>query len=322
MVKLSKYIIALLVLLTSGCGHFAATRGFPVPSVDVETRLAQMEVYRGETLIEQYNDAVNANNPIERRRIRNDLINGRIALIDIHFNEFLQSLHEEGVGLNVFSDAIAIGLGAAGALASGGTSQILSGATAAVIGTKESVDKNAFFDQTMPALMTKMIAQRKSVLVGIRDGLLNKTDADYPLAQGLADLEGYYYAGTIPGAITGVVQSAGDEATKADAQLRLVFNRPKEFVSKFVQDRAKAIAATLEDPAQVPDSTVLALANGPPASGDKFTAILDKFRAGEPSFTNAAVARFALKVAVMKMDRSEDNLSAWEQRLRLTQPKS
>jgi len=203
MVKLSsKYIIALLVLLTSGCGHFAATRGFPVPSVDVETRLAQMDVYRGDTLIKQYNDPVNANNPRERQRIRNDLINGRIALIDIHFNEFLQSLHEEGIGLNVFADAIAIGLGAAGALASGGTSQILSGATAAVIGTKESVDKNAFFDQTMSALMTKMIAQRKSVLVGIRNGLLNSTDEQYPLAQGLADLEGYYYAGTIPGAIT------------------------------------------------------------------------------------------------------------------------
>lgn len=215
MVKLSKYIIALLVLLTSGCGHFAATRGFPVPSIDVETRLAQMDVYRGDTLITQYNDPVNAN---KRQRIRNDLINGRIALIDIHFNEFLQNLHEEGVGLNVFADAIAIGLGAAGALASGGTSQILSGATAAVIGTKESVDKNAFFDQTMPALITKMIAQRKTVLVGLRKGLL-KSDAEYPLPQGLAEIESYYYAGTIPGAITGVVQSAGDEAASADKEL-------------------------------------------------------------------------------------------------------
>lgn len=101
----------------------------------------------------------------------------------------------------------------------GGSSQILSGATAAVIGARESVDKNAFFDQTMPALMTKMIAQRRSVLVGIRDGLLNKTDAQYPLAQGLADLEEYYHAGTIPGAITGVVQSAGAEAAEADKQL-------------------------------------------------------------------------------------------------------
>lgn len=208
-----------LVLLTSGCGHFAATRGFPNPSVDVQTRLAQMEVYRGDTLIKQYNDPVNANNPIERQRIRNDLINGRIALIDIHFNDFLQNLHEEGIGLNVFADAIVIGLGAAGALVSGGASQVLSGATAAVVGAKESVDKNAFFDQTMPALMTKMIAQRKTVLVGIRDGLLNKTDAQYPLAQGLAELEGYYYAGTIPGAITGVVQSAGAEAASADKKL-------------------------------------------------------------------------------------------------------
>jgi len=316
MVKLSKYIIALLVLLTSGCGHFAATRGFPVPSLDVETRLAQMDIYRGDTLIKQYNDPVNANNLTERQRIRNDLINGRIALIDIHFNDFLQSLHEEGVGLNVFSDAIAIGLGAAGALASGGTSQILSGATAAVIGTKESVDKNAFFDQTMPALMTKMIAQRKTVLVGLRKGLL-KNDADYPLAQGLADLEGYYYAGTIPGAITGVVQSAGDEATKADVQLRLVFNRSKEDVSGPVLDRVDAIVTALK---KLPDDKVLDLANNPPDSGAEFTAMLDAIKEGQPSFTDSKDARFALTQAVHEMKGSEDNLSAWEKRLGLPKP--
>lgn len=238
MTKLSACIFVPLVLLTSGCGHFAATRGFPNPSVDVQTRLAQMDVYLGDTLIKQYNDPANANNPIERRRIRNDLINGRIAVIDVHFNDFLQSLHEEGVGLNVFADAIAIGLGAAGALVSSGTSQILSGATAAVVGAKESVDKNAFFDQTMPALMAKMIAQRKSVLVRIREGLLNRTDAQYPLAQGLAELEEYYYAGTIPGAITGVVQSAGAEAARADKGLletvRFQLDDPAEAIKRVI----------------------------------------------------------------------------------------
>lgn len=267
MVKLSKYIIALLVLLTSGCGHFAATRGFPVPSLDVETRLEQMDIYRRDTLIKQYN---NANNAAERQRIRNDLINGRITLIDIHFNEFLQHLHEEGIGLNVFADAIAIGLGAAGALASGGTSQILSAATAAVIGTKESVDKNAFFDQTMPALMTKMIAQRKSVLVHIRDGLFNKTDAQYPLAQGLAELEEYYYAGTIPGAITGVVQSAGEEAAEAEKDLLRVISLKVASDStvalekmlydaqdNLLKDKAKDLKARCWPKAEVPQTTVL-----------------------------------------------------------------
>ena len=190
-------------------------------------------------------------------------------MIDIHFNDFLQSLHEEGIGLNVFADAIAIGLGAAGALASGGTSQILSGATAAVIGTKESVDKNAFFDQTMPALMTKMIAQRKTVLVDLRTGLL-KTDAEYPLPQGLAALEGYYYAGTIPGAITGVVQSAGDEATKADKDLLRVISLTEKDLSQstlslddivfdakgnFLSDKAKDLMTRCWPEAGVPETT-------------------------------------------------------------------
>lgn len=76
----------------------------------------------------------------------------------------------------------------------------------------------------MPALMVQMVAQRKRVLVRVRDGLLNKSDAQYPLAQGLADLEEYFYAGTIPGAITGVVQNAGAEAQASNRLMEtLVF---------------------------------------------------------------------------------------------------
>lgn len=313
MTRLSACISVPLVLLTSGCGHFAVTRGFPNPSVDVETRLAQMDIYRGDTLIKQYNDPVNAG---QRVRIRNDLINGRIALIDIHFNEFLQGLHKEDVGFNVATDAITIGLGTAGALVSGGASQVLSGTSAAVIGAKESVDKNAFFDQTMPALMAKMIAQRKSVLVGIRNGLLNKTE-QYPLAQGLADLEEYYYAGTIPGAITGVVQTAGAEAAEAEAQIKLVFNRSKEDVSGPVLDRVDAILTALK---KLPDDKVLDLANNPPDSGAEFTEALDALKEGQPSFTDSKDARFVLTQAIHEMKGSEDNLSAWEKRLGLTQP--
>ncbi|MGH8532801.1 MAG: hypothetical protein ACREV1_08800 [Gammaproteobacteria bacterium] len=268
MTRLSAGISVPLVLVASGCGHFAATRGFPSQSVDVETRLAQMDIYRGDTLIQEYNDPVNANNPTERRRIRNDLINGRIALIDIHFNEFLQGLHEEDVGLNIATDAITIGLGTAGALVTGGASQVLSGSSAAVIGAKESVDKNAFFDQTMPALMAKMRAQRKSVLVGIRDGLLNSTDAQYPLAQGLADLEEYYYAGTIPGAITGVVQSAGAEGAQADKDLLRVISLkdPSESTvsledivfdpqGNLLRDKAKDLMKRCWPDAAVPETT-------------------------------------------------------------------
>ena len=91
--------------------------------------------------------------PTERRRLRNELINGRHALIDIQFNTFLQDLHQVGVGNSIGTDAITIGLGAAGAVASGGTSQILSATSAGVVGLKQSVDKNAFFDQAMPDLM-------------------------------------------------------------------------------------------------------------------------------------------------------------------------
>jgi hypothetical protein len=73
--------------------------------------------------------------------------------------------------------------------------------------------------------MAQMMAQRKAVLVRIRDGLMNKSDEQYPLAQGLADLEEYYYAGTIPGAITGVVKTAGAESQRNDRLLETLVYR-------------------------------------------------------------------------------------------------
>jgi len=118
------------------------------------------------------------------------------------------------------------------------------------------------------------------------------------------------------------VQSAGDEAAEADAQLRLVFNRPVDFVSKPVLDRVDAIVMALKDSTRVSDNQVLALANNPPDSGAEFTKMLELYRDGKPSFSNAdaAVARFGLTQAVHVMEGSDAVLSAWEQRLELTPP--
>lgn len=78
----------------------------------------------------------------------------------------------------------------------------------------------------MPVLLTKMTALRKEVLVKIYMGLGQST-TDYPLMKALNEVDDYYNAGTIPGAIIGITATAGATIAKADEAIsRARINEP------------------------------------------------------------------------------------------------
>jgi hypothetical protein len=189
-------------------------------------------VYFNDKFREKYDAAATDDVKIEAR---NEIINGRLAAFDIQFNRFQRQLHQEGAGVNLSTDAILLGLGAAGAVVSGGTSQLLSAAAGGVTGLRGAIDRDLFFERTMPVLFQEMNAQRKSIRVQILDGL-SKGIADYPLGRGLADIEAYYFAGTIPGALIGIAESAGAKGAKAEAKLLGVVT--SEAVTEAVLDGA------------------------------------------------------------------------------------
>jgi len=212
----------------------ASYTGFPDRVIEPDTELVDLKDYFLKDEVVKYNKQTTDEG---RRRIRNEIINGRLAAIDIQFSLFQKNLHEEGLTLNVVSDALVLGLGAAGALASGGTSQILSATSAAVTGLHGSINKNAFYEQTMPALFAQMIAQRKKALVKIRTGLASSS-SDYPLQQGFVDLEDYQYAGSIPGSLATIVEDAGVTSAKAteslDRVLRFQMDKGAQNIEEFL----------------------------------------------------------------------------------------
>jgi len=212
-IRIRYAFLTTISLILASC---ASSQGFPERVISPEEELQGLKKYFHAEKVDEYNNPSRTDE--ERKRIRNEIINARLAAIDIQFSLFQQELHREGVGLNIGTDAIVLGLGAAGALVSGGTSQVLSATSAAVTGLKGSVDKKVFFEQTMPALFAQMIAKRKSVLVNIRTGLLQSVSL-YPLQQGIADVEEYRYSGTIPGAISSVIENAGAQSAEAGEQL-------------------------------------------------------------------------------------------------------
>jgi hypothetical protein len=158
----------------------------------------------------------------QRREYRNALIAVRIAAIDISYRLFEEQLFREGTVRNIATDWTLLGLAGAGAtVASSGTQEILAGISGGLVGARAAFDKNALFDRALPSLVAKMEASRRSV----EERLLNGMELDasaYGIIPALTDLEAYYNAGTLPGAILNVAGDAG--VLKAQIQQRRTFS--------------------------------------------------------------------------------------------------
>ncbi len=206
-------LVAGAFLFASGC---VMIRGYPDRSGDIGADLKSLEQYFAPATIQAAN---NQTVEADRRRLRDDIVNGQLRAMDLHFALFEQEMAREGVLINVGTDWAVLGLSGAGTIVpTAGTKAILAAISGGLTGAKGSVDKNVFYEKTMPVLLGKMEALRKEQLVAIRTGL-NLPTSSYPLNQALIDVENYYKAGTIPGAILGIAESSG--ATAADAEKNL-----------------------------------------------------------------------------------------------------
>ena len=208
--------VIIVTLLSTGC---AAVKGYPDLSTNVVAEITSLEQYLKPDVIKKYESPTDTDrNNLSKRTWRNEVVNARLHVANLYFNKFQQEIFEQGVGFGIATDWTVLALNAAGTLAGGGTPNVLSAGSAAIVGGKAAFDKNAYFDKTMPALLATMSAKRKDILVRIRVGLTKEIE-EYPLTLALSDLEDYYHAGTIPGATVDIAENAGAIAKKAEAKL-------------------------------------------------------------------------------------------------------
>ena len=155
--------------------------------------------------------------PQKQKEIRNGFIETRAALVDQGYAGFRQTLYTQRVGMNVGVDLATLGLNAVGAVTGSVPAKTgLHALSGGLIGSKASIDKNVFFDRTMPALLAQMEAQRSTVRLRLLGGMMVGPDR-YPLMQARADLEEYYVAGTLVGAIGSITtQAMVEQKVRAD----------------------------------------------------------------------------------------------------------
>lgn len=210
-----------LLLATLAASRCSTAAGYPDRSVHSAAELQSLDKFFLPDVVTTYQDK--ATDPDEQRAYRDEIINSRLRAIDLRFTEFEKALTKDMAAINVGTDWAVIGLGAAGALVGSTTTKsILAAISGGLTGAKGAIDKNLFYSKTLPALFAQMDAMRKSVLLRIRKAMRDGT-ADYPLEQALIDVDDYYNAGTIPGAIVGVTATAGAESRTETRRLEHLY---------------------------------------------------------------------------------------------------
>jgi len=203
------------------CGLLVACapiRGYPNDPENTDATLDRLQPYFDGTKEAEY--FALATTADTRALKRNEIVFARLRGYDIAFADFERRLYGDANAVTLGSDLV--GLVLAGLTATTGnaaTKSALGAASAGVIGAKSAIDKDLYYQKTIPALLAQMEADRLTAKLPIVAGL-KLSDADYPLMQAYIDLDAYKNAGSIPAAINAVNKDAGNAKDIAQDALR------------------------------------------------------------------------------------------------------
>ena len=198
------------LLLVAWCGVLAACApllGYPRDPEDTDATLTRLTPYFDGTAEADYLTTTDA--PLRAAK-RNQIVLARMRAYDIEFSSFERHLYGEGNEVTLGSDLVGLILGGLTATTgNAATKAALGAASAAVIGAKAAIDKDLYYQKTIPALLAQMEADRLKAALPITAGI-RLSDAEYPLMQAYIDLNAYKNAGSIPAAINQINKDAGN----------------------------------------------------------------------------------------------------------------
>ena len=185
-------------LVMTGVPTSAYPNGLPIPQA-----------------IENYYGNPGQRNNLSQQDYRNYVIGVYLMAADQRFNDFRRHLSTQSRGSNFGLDLGILGSAGGASIATGQrTANILSAIAAGVTGTRAALNRDVFFDRTLPALFAAMDSTRTEIRTTI---MLNmrRSAADYPLPVALADLANYENAGSLDGAVQRVTAEAVRRADEA-----------------------------------------------------------------------------------------------------------
>lgn len=211
---MTKNILAVLLGLTIFSGCAVVMRGGPDRVAPIDGQAAE--------LLAKYSKpgAIPIDESGITEKDRNQILEDLMRLVDANYFKFETELSQGRAIFDTTTDLAILGLGAAGSLVThSGTQAILSAISGGIGGSRTSINKNIFHEKSTQALIAKMQASRKTIEELIRKGMTLSL-MEYSLSRGINNIEAYYNAGTIIGAIENITADAGAEKAKADVEVK------------------------------------------------------------------------------------------------------
>jgi hypothetical protein len=192
--------VAFVAFMLGGCSLVTVTETRTLPALSAYEQL----------LIDKYADGVIPPAAFHDVDQRNRVMHELVTLSNRAYSDYEMGIYRSNAIVSTVTDVVIMAAGAGGALATGGVSQALAAVTAVVAGTRATVDKNFFAEQSRIALIAKMTALRAAVLEEIQMSLDLPMNV-YPMTAGLIDIQRYVNAGTVLAALQAVVEDSGAE---------------------------------------------------------------------------------------------------------------
>jgi hypothetical protein len=156
-----------------------------------------------------------------RRRLRDEIVYGRMDIIEFDFDNLERALNGTGNGISLGGDLAVLVANGIGATTGGKqTKAVLNAISGGIVGAQGTINKDLYYQRTLPALLSQMEANRDKVIATIFTGL-GKSDAEYPLGAAQLDLRRLVRAGSIPASVGEITQKATDDRHASEQVVEL-----------------------------------------------------------------------------------------------------
>ncbi len=158
----------------------------------------------------------------EKKSVRNSLIHGMIVMIDYDYSQYEVNLSNTVRATNLTMEVTSLSLTAAATFVGGEQAKATLAALATLVtGTRLAVDKNLFYESTLPILIGRMQAVRTEQKLEITKKLNSSID-EYDLRDSFSDLIRLYNSGTITSALADISKESGTKKEGAEKATNLL----------------------------------------------------------------------------------------------------
>lgn len=212
-VQMRRWVVVIAMSLPlAACASFS---GMPEPVVPTNVATAIPANYLpAEAIRRFYSNTDGLRDGMSQKQWRNAVVLVRMAAADARYQQFRGNLSREMRGANFGIETTILALSAVGTVSGQELANVLAAGVAALTGARASLQREVYFERTLPALIAGMEVARLEVATRILSNLAREV-TDYPMERALLDALAYERAASLDEAIQRVTVQAAGEVQRA-----------------------------------------------------------------------------------------------------------